>query len=386
MTAPGAGNRLHLESPEVPVPVKKQDKYNLTRWSVTGRNDLAINTACWRIYEALKANPTADDRQWRDLCTLWSSDLRTHITEKRWKSFLDQLAELERAVMPVSSGSIKSENSPIPSSIQVSRKGRFLTVETEDLQMRLNCRRGLAIDALVFKKVSDKSLCGTLAHGYYDDISMAADFYTGHLVFEMPGRPKITDLDSVEPEVKYSEHNARVEVTAGIKTALGLIQKTLWIPARGGLVELQYALDWPNLPIGSLRLGFVTLNPDAFDDSGLFYRTHNGGIIPETFPLAGHTVRHGEATSLLVSAQHGLGMTGGWVELGDQRTSLRVEVDHCETVLLGFIVHRRVGFNYFCRLMFSGREIDDTSHPVEFKSGQSGISARVVISATRNGE
>ena len=79
---PEAGYRLHLESPEQPIPVKKQEKYNITRWAVTGRDDLGINTACWRIFESLKENPVPNDDDWRELCYLWSSDFRTHITEK----------------------------------------------------------------------------------------------------------------------------------------------------------------------------------------------------------------------------------------------------------------------------------------------------------------
>ena len=46
---PGAA-ALRLETAACPVPVKKQRKYNLTRWAVTGRDDIAINAACQRIY------------------------------------------------------------------------------------------------------------------------------------------------------------------------------------------------------------------------------------------------------------------------------------------------------------------------------------------------
>ena len=49
----GAGQRLSLESAACPVPVKKQRKYNLARWAVTGRDNLAINAACQRIYEGM---------------------------------------------------------------------------------------------------------------------------------------------------------------------------------------------------------------------------------------------------------------------------------------------------------------------------------------------
>ena len=44
---------LSLESAACPVPVKKQRKYNLARWAVTGRDNLAINAACQRIYEGM---------------------------------------------------------------------------------------------------------------------------------------------------------------------------------------------------------------------------------------------------------------------------------------------------------------------------------------------
>ena len=46
---------LQLESAACPVPVKKQRKYNLSRWAVTGRDDIGINAACQRIYSGLLA-------------------------------------------------------------------------------------------------------------------------------------------------------------------------------------------------------------------------------------------------------------------------------------------------------------------------------------------
>jgi len=45
---PDAGNLVSLESPEQQTPVKKQGKYNLTRWAVTGRDDIGINTCLLR--------------------------------------------------------------------------------------------------------------------------------------------------------------------------------------------------------------------------------------------------------------------------------------------------------------------------------------------------
>ena len=224
---PGAGNRLHLESADQPIPVKKQGKYNLTRWAVTGRDDLGVNTDCWRAYERLQADPATSDDSWRELCYLWSSDFRTHITDRRWVAFRERLASFGRQV-----GAGHSKNRP--PSIESSRagpeirpetrsEGRFLTVETEAVTLVLNTRRGLAIESLAFLGVSDRALVGTLSHGYYDDISLGADFYTGHLIVEPPGAPKITDLERVQPEVHAA--SGGVEVSGVVPTPYGPVRK-----------------------------------------------------------------------------------------------------------------------------------------------------------------
>jgi hypothetical protein len=88
----GGGRVLQLESPNCPVPVKKQRKYNLARWAVTGRDNTAINGACERIYRGMLECP---DANWKELCYLWASDFRTHLTQKRWTAFKTRLQAAE---------------------------------------------------------------------------------------------------------------------------------------------------------------------------------------------------------------------------------------------------------------------------------------------------
>jgi len=364
MQAPGAGNRLHLESPEQPVPVKKQGKYNITRWAVTGRDDLGINTACWRIYEALKANPNASDEDWRELCYLWSSDFRTHITEARWAAYRKKLSAFEKKVTDqrtwVASkhrtGGSDGQTTSIEPNIE--RKEHYLTIETETLKARLNCRRGLAIDGLWFKDISDKPLCGTLPHGYYDDIALGADYYTGHVILEALGQPKVTDLNPVEPSI--NEEEGSIIIKGVISTPLGPVHKRLRICLSEPVLELDYHFDWDDVPAGSLRVGNVTLNPEAFDRSSLFYRVHNGGWKAETFLLANRKVDHGDAVSFLVSAKAGIGITNGIIELGDASHRLCVEVDKAKAALIGLITYREIANSYFCRLALSATEVDET--------------------------
>ena len=48
-----AQKAMAFTSAEYPIPVKKQPKYNIARWAVTGRDDTWLNTMCFRIYNKL---------------------------------------------------------------------------------------------------------------------------------------------------------------------------------------------------------------------------------------------------------------------------------------------------------------------------------------------
>lgn len=362
---PGGGNALHLESADEPIPVKKQGKYNLTRWAVTGRDDLGANTECWRAYERLRADPAASDDRWRELCYLWSSDFRTHITEKRWAAYRERLASFGRqvgAVRPVAQPAPIASRDDHGGARPVTRvDGRFFTIQTDAVALVLNTRRGLAVESLAFPRLFDRPLVGTLSHGYYDDISLSADFYTGHLVVEPPGAPKVTDLERVEPDVQRVA--GAVEVSGVVATPFGPVRKRFRLVDDEPAVELTYELEWVGLPAASCRLGYVTLLPEAFDGVGLYYASHNGGSTPDRFALSGSSIDHGRPVSSLVSATGGIGVTGGAVEIGDGRHAVRVEVDKAASALIGLLTYREVRGTFFCRVGFSALELDETSRP-----------------------
>ncbi|WP_429884582.1 glycoside hydrolase family 57 [Geoalkalibacter halelectricus] len=355
---PGAANLLHLESAAQPVPVKKQSKYNVMRWALTGRDDLGLNTSCWRIYEALAADAGSPESDWKELCHLWSSDFRTHITTKRWEGVQERLAGLCRRVKPALS-TLPPPAATSPQALRVRQEGAFLDIETDQQRLRLNCRRGLAVEGWWDKALSDQPLVGTLPHGYYDDINYGADFYTGHFVLEIPGRHKVTDLVPVSPHWDISA--GRLRISAEIETALGLVQKEIWVDGESPRVEIVHHFGWPTCPHGTLRLGHITLNPQLFDRNGLFYRTHNGGDLAETFSLSSDPINHLAPVSALVSASQGLGITEGVVEIGDSRRVIGVCVDKSAAALTGHILCSPVDECYFARLIFSAMEMDDTA-------------------------
>jgi hypothetical protein len=357
VAADHAGKTLSLETAAYPVPVKKQRKYNLTRWAVTGRDDIAINAACQRLYAAMKKQG-ASEGDWRELCRLWASDFRTHITEKRWQNYRRDLALMEERF-----GTMSDRPLPPPEGEAVT--DRYVDVATPYLRARLDRRRGLAIQRAGFAP-DFKPLLGGIPHGTFDDIALQADWYTGDCVFEAPGEAKVTDLEWSKTRIAAAPDGG-VFVHGTIETPLGPILK--WMHFRGDAPRIDFAIEfqWPNWGRGSLRLGHITLLPDSFDPDGLFFATNNGGLAPEHFALAGQVVEHGAPVSFLVSASCALGMTEGWFVFGDKRNSLKIEVDRQEAPLIGLLIHRRAGDRFFCQLVLSALELDDTRKPAPYR-------------------
>jgi len=358
------GNELHLESAVQPIPVKKQEKYNVLRWAVTGRDDLFINTQCRQIFEALSHNSEAENEAWCELCYLYSSDFRTHITEKRWESYLTRLQKMHaRWVVSHQKNDGEQTSNMIPKSTnnyKIERIGHYFVITGSKLEVSLNAHRGLALEALIDKR-TNKPICGTLHHGYFDDIQWGADFYSGHLVFQSPGRHKVTDLLAVEPT--WIEENGIITFSCSMQTSLGLIEKTWQIDDSKKCLTLGYKLDWKEALVGSLRLGHVTLFPEYFDSNELIFKTHNGGRQLDTFSLRDVNIDYGQAVSFLISGKQALGMTEGYLEFSDNKTSLSIHIDPKQFFSVGLISHQKVNDKNFTRLSITLKELDDTGRP-----------------------
>jgi hypothetical protein len=347
---------LRLESAACPVPVKKQRKYNLARWAVTGRDNTAVNAACERIYRGMCASAAPD---WKELCYLWASDFRTHLTDARWTAYCLRLKAAEARW--------SGARPALPASLSAAPMAeRHIAIETPTLKATLDRRRGLAIESLHFAGHLRPSL-GGLPHGFFDEIDLAADWYTGDSVFEAPGEHKVTDLEWCEARIEKAA-NGDVLAFARIETPKGPIDKQLRFCAGAARVEFDLTFPWQDWGKGVLRLGHFTLLPDNFNDAALFLATNNGGG-REVFALANQTVDHGAPVSFLVSSSHGLGMTEGWAEIGDGHTSLRIEVDRSTAPLLGLLTHRQTRKGPFCQLQLSALELDDTRKPAAYEDG-----------------
>ncbi len=351
---------LRLESAAQPTPVKKQAKYNITRWALTGRDDLDINTRCHKLLASFDADTPAE--RWKELCYLWSSDLRTHLTHSRWQRFQSRLAAIETKQKVCDNGPAtpRLASSPLgkQSPFQVDQTTRLITVSTPLLRANFIPRRGLALEALRLQGEHQPHV-GTLPPGFFDHIGYGNDYYTGHLVMEIPGQHKVTDLNPVTPAIGQ-DHEGWLCLTCDQTTPIGPIRKIWRMSPQAPELELVYELAWPGGPKGALRLGHLTLHPAAFEQASLSYRTLNGGSVAEHFSLSTQPIDHLTPVSTLISASQGVGMTGGWLDIGDNRRRIRVEADLTSACVMGHVQFSMVPPSYFCRLVFSLQEIDDT--------------------------
>lgn len=352
------GNLLSIESPEQPIPVKKQEKYNINRWALTGRGDLEINTACFSIYNSMLSGG-ASEEDWKELCYLWSSDFRTHITEKRWREYKKRLGKaLAKWQRPKERARAhKGQCAVLP---QVKQNGR-LVMEGNGVKCVLDQKKGLAIGGLWFKALGAAPIIGTLPLGYYEDISLGADFFSGHLILERPGVHKHTDLVSCEPVVS---RNVDGSVAAGIARSERQLsfKKEYLIPENGESIVIRSSVRLMGRQLGSFHPLNITFMPDAFERESLFFAAHNGGSGIEVFSIAPRTrINHSQPVSLLISSRQSLGATKGVVIVGDRHRALCFRHNQeVSAVMPSIIFQPAADGRFFLRLQYSAQEMDET--------------------------
>lgn len=96
-------NEIDLCSSEYPIICKKQDKYNVTRWAVCGRENSRINGFCYYLFNLLENIESLDEMvsekleksniedMWQELSNLSSSDFRTHTTDQKYVHFRNKM-------------------------------------------------------------------------------------------------------------------------------------------------------------------------------------------------------------------------------------------------------------------------------------------------------
>ncbi len=347
--------KLSLARASLPIPVKKQGKYNLLRWAVSGRDDLQINTTCWKIYYAI-CEKEFSDRTWRDLCYLWASDFRTHITVKRWQAYQQCLQSMLRDFVHSNCAPKNMPEKKIVNRFVTEKHNHLIHCENQNLEVEINPKRGLSFYKIRFKALGDLFALGTIPHGYYDQIDYVADWYTGHYTFETIAKHKLTDLS--ELEYTSRQHDSMFEFSTMIRNEIGDIRKNIIF--HDAAITLEYQFDIEISSPGVLRCAYMSFFPEFFDMQTLYIEVFNGGDEPDRFAI-NQTVDHGAPISHLVSAKTGFGDTTGEIRIGDCYKVIKFNTDKSQCASIPMLKFEPIGDSYFLRLFYSLQEMDDTS-------------------------
>ena len=361
---------LAFTSAGYPIPVKKQPKYNIARWAVTGRDDTWLNTMCFRIYNKLVNAADVKSASWINLCELWASDLRTHVTEERWSDCKAKVANTLMALELPNRFGLKEERYQIIDSAhdviaktgvncRIYGDGIYLLLETASTKLVINLRRGMAIDSLCFKSHGGESCLGTIKHGHLTSIAQGADYYSGGIVIESPvSQSKTTDLHPVTPTYLVSK-NGDLTIKAEILTSSGKFTKFIKLSRSLEQIKISYQMSELSRTISSVKLGNFTLSPQ-FSRAFKSYSCNVGGAKQRVFEVTNKFQQSLPATRF-VSSSRGFAATTGQLSLDCSNKSIYLSWDPSECAPLSFIDHDRD----FTRLSFSVSEIDETSRQSE---------------------
>ncbi|MBW0294772.1 glycoside hydrolase [Shewanella xiamenensis] len=339
-------NAVEITNAEHPVSVKKQAKYNVSRWGLSGRNDLLLNSLCYQLFTTLAHNPHATEQDWRNLCRMWASDLRTHITAKRYQ-------QLNLVANPANAPVFAPWEAQEDIQIEYDTQRRRLHIRTPKVHLSLNGNRGLAIDKLAFKSHAFEPVLGTLSHGFFDHISYGADFYSNHLLMErFRARDRVTDLNRVNYELGCAEGNLVIYCRQSLKS--GAIIK--WYRIEHESLHTGLFFEDKQRPEASIRLSYLTL---LGCDNRAWYQTNLGGEQEEFFQIQ-EDMDQGSPVSSIVSANSAIGATAGQIRFGSGQCGVRLTWDPANCAALPMISSKKIDDKYLNRLWFSLAEADET--------------------------
>lgn len=352
---PLGGKKISLCTAQQPVPVKKQQKYNLTRWAVSGKDDFHMNSLCRAVTAKLEDMDATDplvQEKWQELCFCWSSDFRTHITPKRFAKATYRLNKLAKSLNAKINEPTFKVTGKTPE-----LKSRLLNIETENTSVSINTAKGLAIHKAAFAKHGQTPSFGTVEHGYFKDISLGADFFSGHLIMEGPGNPKETDLSKIVPRI--SEEQKYIQVACEMEIHQGHLEKAVRVHKQKQQIDILYRFQLNEKPQGYIRLGHITLLTENFNTERFFYTVANGGL-REEFYLDDKSFDHSNNVSFLVSSSHATGMTDSKLVIGGEKTALAITPVVSEHAFIAMVTCRQADPTPFVRVAFSMQEMDET--------------------------
>jgi hypothetical protein len=336
---------------------KKQAKYNAVRWAVCGRNNYELNSYAHRLSSSL--SPPPGNHEQTDLAAalpIWASDLRTHLTDLRW-------AELKSQHPGASSFSSSAERGgadgkPIGKSSHAT--GR-VALESNFIRLLIDPSKGCTIDSAMIKCPCRVSLFGRLPYGSLGGPLHSPDWYSGNVVYQTPTEPQDSDI-----AVRVFDFEIAADGLAlgtRFSTRSFDLTKTFRLVADESAFDTTFEFKLKADRVGTLRAGFMTLMPHAWDWESAVFGSHDGGFQANLWRLAKVSFDMGLPVSPNVSATNVAGISEGNFWIADSQHKVEVELDQYSRGAALMLAVNRVSTNSLFRSFFSIQEHDDTFRP-----------------------
>lgn len=338
---------------------KKQDKYNAVRWAVSGRDNYDLNNYAHHLSSLQTSSGNREQMDVAAVLPIWASDLRTHLTDLRW-------AELQRQHPGRASFSSSPQHEKfgrkLPEKSSLATGG--LVLESDFISLFIDPSKGCTIEAAVVKCPCNVSLFGRLPYGSLCGPLHSPDWYSGNVVYQSPAQPQDSDIAVRVSDFKIKTNGLALETQFStrnfdITKIFQLAPDESWFDTT---LEFKFKAD----RVGTLRAGFLTLMPDAWNWKSTIFGSHDGGYHENRWPIAEFSFDMGLPVSPNVSATNLAGISEGIFWISDPHHKLEVQLDpYSRGAALMLAVNMASTHNLF-RSFFSIQEYDDT-----FKAGRS---------------
>ena len=345
------------------VCVKKQPKYNLSRWAVTGRMDQSLNTFCYFINDQINIKKLSIDNL-KTVLFFWSSDLRTHLSSPRYKELQIEMKKFTKDMnldyqkvrqFDHNLYGAKIKKSDINNFQEIKFDGDLLKFKRPGIEVEFYTHKGLAINKLCFD--NSRSIISSFNNNYFDSITHGVDFFSGTSLFEIPSTKKrYTDLSRITNLTFYKSKNS-FSISGAIDLGITSLKKVITIGNKNDL-HFEYFFSKYIKIDGVIRLGNLIFNRDFAED--IIATSNIGGDTPESFVLNNYA-DHSKRVSMIVSSAGGFPCTNGKISLKSGSKNFRILLDNSQSFCLPMFVNEKVQGKWFTRLIFSLSEVDDNS-------------------------
>jgi hypothetical protein len=344
--------------PKFPIQVKKQEKYNVFRWAIGGRDNLCLNADCYRIYEHFINTGAPNEDAWKALLLYWSSDFRTHITIPRFNEIKAAFSAALLQIESVKQGEIVSQQKA-PS---YTTTEQLIQIESESYIIRLNRKKGLVIDSFQPLHEGCRPVIGQIAHGTYDDITYRNDYMAGYAICYDSARKQHTHLFDRRETIRLLDDRIIIEAENNCNDKF-VIHDIMTATAHD--FEIDRSIHILDETVDIIHPFIFTFLPEN-ELRNMTYDVCCGSGSPVNYPLSNWSLVHQQSKYLTISAIHGISPTDGKLVMRDSSNlpQLHFAIDNtCSPLVCNFQYEGNVGLGDerlpFCWLVMSAQEIND---------------------------